>query len=158
MPIEIVILLLVAVAGIAGSIVLLVFNASLQRAAADGPQDEEEAFFPDGLRSAEDPLSAEVPLSTEGLPSAEGPLPAEGPFAPAFPLQLGFPLHAGLPLVPVAPFPAGPVGPIPPGPVPVGPGRLLKVIRHDHLFRLPLGEAYLGRPGADAQDALAFLL
>ena len=73
MPIEIVILLLVAVAGIAGSIVLLVFNASLQRAAADGPQDEEAAFFPDGLRSADAPLSAEVPLQ------AEGPLPAEGP-------------------------------------------------------------------------------
>ena len=73
MPIEIVILLLVAVAGIAGSIVLLVFNASLQRAAADGPQDGEEAFFPDGLRSAEDPLPAEGPRP------AEGPLPAEGP-------------------------------------------------------------------------------
>ena len=78
MPIEIVILLLVAVAGIAGSIVLLVFNASLQRAAADGPQDE-AAFFADGLRSAEDPLSAEVPLSTEGLPPTEGLRPAEGP-------------------------------------------------------------------------------
>lgn len=51
MPIEIVILLLVAVAGIAGSIVLLVFNASLQRAAADGPQDE-AAFFADGLGRA----------------------------------------------------------------------------------------------------------
>lgn len=72
MPIEIVILLLVAVAGIAGSIVLLVFNASLQRAAADGPQDE-AAFFADGLGGADAPLSAEVPLSTEGLPSAEGP-------------------------------------------------------------------------------------
>lgn len=68
MPIEIVILLLVAVAGIAGSIVLLVFNASLQRAAADGPQDE-AAFFADGLRSAEDPLPAEGPRP------AEGPLP-----------------------------------------------------------------------------------
>ena len=38
MPIEIVILLLVAVAGIAGSIVLLVFNASLQRAARTVPR------------------------------------------------------------------------------------------------------------------------
>ena len=72
MPIEIVILLLVAVAGIAGSIVLLVFNASLQRAAADGPQDE-AAFFADGLGGADAPLSAEVPIQ------AEGPRPAEGP-------------------------------------------------------------------------------
>ena len=86
------------------------------------------------------------------------PFPAGGPFAPAFPFQLGFPLHAGLPFVPVAPLPAGPVGPLPPGPVPVGPGRLLEVIRHDHFFRLPLGEADLGRPGPDAQAALAFLL
>ena len=61
MPIEIVILLLVAVAGIAGSIVLLVFNASLQRAAADGPQDE-AAFFADGLGGADAPLSAEVQI------------------------------------------------------------------------------------------------
>lgn len=78
MPIEIVILLLVAVAGIAGSIVLLVFNASLQRAAADGPQDE-AAFFADGLGGADAPLSAEVPLQAEGPRPAEGPLPAEGP-------------------------------------------------------------------------------
>ena len=79
MPIEIVILLLVAVAGIAGSIVLLVFNASLQRAAADGPQDEAQGRRPLRRRRSSPPRPAARWWAASPCPSATRRTSARAP-------------------------------------------------------------------------------
>lgn len=77
MPIEIVILLLIAVAGIAGSIVLLVFNASLRRPSLEEPSTAEEPL------PAGEPVPAEAPAdSPVSTAEAEKPAGQELRFTP----------------------------------------------------------------------------